>query len=76
MNITVTVPTKLVSMFNDTIAPRAIFGLKAENIRTKKPKITTTALKLIALPECAIVSSTVVSLFFDLMALILYRSIK
>ena len=74
--MTVTVPTKLVSMFNDTMAPMATFGLNAENVSTKNPKITTTALKAIALPECAIVSSIVMSIFFVATAFILYRSIK
>ena len=50
-NITVIVATKLVSIFKDTIAPNEMFGLKADSVSTRKPKITTTALNEIALPE-------------------------
>ena len=50
-NIIVTVPKKLVNIFKETSAPSALFGGKTENNNTKNPAITTTALKMIALPE-------------------------
>ena len=49
---------------------------KTENRRTMNPEITTIALKIIALPECAIVSCATFVLSFDLAALILYCSKK
>ena len=50
-NIIVTVPKKLVNIFKDTRAPNALFGGNTENNNTKNPAITTTALKIMALPE-------------------------
>ena len=54
-SITVSVPTKLVNIFNETSAPSSRFGGKAENSNTRNPAITTMALKIIALPEWAMV---------------------
>ena len=50
-NMMVTVPRKLVNMFNDTSAPKMRFGGKTENSSTKNPAMTTMALKIMARPE-------------------------
>ena len=75
-SIIVSVPKKLVNIFNDTRAPSSRFGGNTENSRTKKPAMTTIALKLIALPECAMVFWALSCLFPVFIAFILYCSMK
>lgn len=57
----VTVPKKLVNIFKDTKPPRTRFGGKTEKSSTRKPAITTIALKIIALPEWYMVCRIVMS---------------
>jgi hypothetical protein len=47
----VTVAIKLINILKDTRAPSERFGGNTENSSTRKPMITTNALKAMALPE-------------------------
>lgn len=58
----VTVATKLVSILKETNAPSDLFGGKTEKSNTRNPSMTTTALNVMALPECDMVSLVVRSL--------------
>ena len=72
----VSVPAKLVNIFSETSAPSSRFGGNTENINTRNPAITTIALKMIAFPECAIVSCATFNLSSDFAALMRYCSKK